>query len=482
MDVIEAAGGFSDSAYRTSVKITRLTDREKQVLDVPSSQFNSFEVQGGDSLTAGKLLNRYANRVSIEGAVMRPGEFSLSDGMTLKQLIQHADGLREDAFLNRGIITRLRNDLTTEIVSFNVEDIVNGTQPDILLKREDVITISAITDLRNKYTFTIQGEVRKPGVYEFKDSTTIRDLIFQAGGFTEAATGKRIEVARRVTNADPASTSTEIAKIIQADAEKDLDVQASDFILSPFDVIIVRNNPGYFTQKTVYVQGEVMYPGPYVINSIDEKLSSIVQRAGGFKFTADPSAASLKRVNRIDAQAEIKTKRVQKLATTSESIRDTALIDSLAQEAVKPYDLIGINLNEVMKEPGITNDLILEDGDLLFVPKKNQAVKVRGEVLFPTQFAFQANKNMKYYINKAGGYAGTAVKRKSFVLGANGSARKVHTFLIFKTYPEIHSGDEIYVPAKLDNGRRLSTAEAIGITSAIASLAGVVIAILQITK
>ncbi len=481
-DVVEAAGGFSDSAYRSSVKITRLTDKERQVIDVSSKELNTVEVSGGDSIHVGKLLNRYVNRVEIEGAVMRPGEFALSDGMTLKQLILNADGLREDAFLNRGIITRLKDDLTIEVVSFDVAGIVNDSSPDISLKREDVVTISSISDLRDKFTFTIQGEVRKPGVYEFKESTSIKDLIFEAGGFTQSATAKRIEVARRVTNADPASNSTEIAKIVQADAEKDLEVNSGNFFLQPFDVVIVRNNPGYFTQKTVYIQGEVLYPGPYVINSTEEKLSSIVERAGGFKNTADPSAASLKRVNRITEQAEIKTKKVEKLAVSSIA-KDSAAVDSLAKEAVQPYDLIGINLNEVMQKPGITNDLILEDGDIIFVPKKNQAVKVRGEVLFPTQFAFQQQKKMKYYINKAGGFSSNAVKKKSFVLGANGSARKVHSFLFFINYPEIVAGDEIYVPKKPDySGHRLSTAEAIGITSAVASLAGVVIAILQITK
>lgn len=481
--VIDNAGGFTDSAYRSSVKITEVTDKERKVVDVSKESFQNYILQGGADITVSKVLNRYTNRITIRGAVMRPGAFELTEGTTLKQLIQKADGLREDAFLPRAIITRLKDDLTVEVISFDVKAILNGAQQDIALKREDEVNISSIFDLQDAKTITIQGEVRNAGTYEFKDSSTIKDLIFEAGGFSEAATGKRIEVARRVTNADPNSVSTEIAKIVQVDSEKDLQKNAGDFYLQPFDVIIIRNNPGYFTQKTIAIEGEVLYPGPYVINSTDEKLSNIVNRAGGFKNTADASAASLRRVNKIDIQTDIKTKKVEKLVEGQLRYADTSATDSLAREAVKPYDLIGINLEEVMQKPGITNDLILEDGDVIYVPKKNQAVKVRGEVLFPTQFAFEDGHSMKYYINKAGGFSGNAQKRKSFVLGANGNARTVKSFLFIKNYPAIKAGDEIYVPPVPDRrGKVLSTGEVIGISSAVASLAAVVIALINSLK
>jgi len=481
--VLDNAGGFTDSAYRSSVKITEVTDKARKIVDVNKEDYSKYILQGGSEITVSKVLNRYTNRVTINGAVMRPGQFELTEGSTLKQLIQKADGLRPDAFLQRGIITRLKEDFTVEVISFDVKAIVNGTQQDILLHREDEVNISSLFDLQDARTITIQGEVRNPGTYEFKDSSSIKDLIFEAGGFSEAATGKRIEVARRVTNADPNSVSTEIAKIVQVDSEKDLQRNSNDFYLQPFDVVIIRNNPGYYTQKTITIEGEVLYPGPYVINSIDEKLSNIINRAGGFKNTADASAASLRRVNRIDIQTDIKTKKVEKLVAGQIKDADTTAADSLAQEAVKPYDLIGINLEEVMKKPGITNDLILEDGDLIYVPKKNQAVKVRGEVLFPTQFAFEDGHTMKYYINKAGGFSGNAQKRKSFVLGANGNARTVKSFLFIKTYPEIKAGDEIYVPPVPDRRNKgLSTGEVIGISSAVASLAAVVIALINSLK
>jgi len=225
------------------------------------------------------------------------------------------------------------------------------------------------------------------------------------------------------------------------------------------------------------VQGEVMYPGPYIISSSDEKLSSVVTRAGGFKNTADPSGASLRRLNKPDSLTELKTEKISKL---SSSRRDTTISDSLSKEAVKPYDLIGINLQEVMDRPGITNDLILEDGDVLFVPKKNQAIKVRGEVLFPTQFAFQQGKSLKYYVDKAGGFSSNAQRRRAFVLGANGSARRVKHFLFIKNYPEIYAGDDIFVPRKPERNGNIG--ETLGITSAVVGIASVVIALLNNLK
>jgi len=475
--MLDDAGGFTDSAYRSSVKITQLTEREKRVEDIESSGFASYIPKGGDSINVGKIIERYTNRVTLEGAVMRPGAFELTNGLTLKQLISKADGVKEDAFLQRGIITRLKDDLTLEVVPFDVAAILNGSQTDIALKREDKVTISSIYDLKNKMTVVIQGQVRFPGTYEFKDSTSIKDIVFEAGGFTESASGKRIEIARRVTNANIDGGATQVAQIIQVDAEKDLEFTANNFYLQPYDLVIVRDNPGYFTQKTVMVQGEVMYPGPYVIESNDEKLSDIVKRAGGFKTTADPSAASLRRLNRIDTLSDIKRRNVSKL---SNNIKDTTISDSLSSEAARPYDLIGINLQEVVNMPGITNDLILDDGDVLFVPKKNQAVKVRGEVLFPTQFAFQQNESLKYYINKAGGFTSNAQRRRAFVLGANGNARRVKHFLLFKNYPEIYAGDEIFVPKKPERINNIG--ETIGITSAVVGIASVIIALMNNLK
>ena len=477
--LIEDAGGFTDSAYTSSVKIKRVTDKERKVVDVDNKDFTVYTLQGSDEVIVGKILDRYSNRVKLNGAIMRPGEFELTNGLTLKQLIGKADGLREDAFKERGIITRLKDDLTVEVISFDAGKIVSGVQEDIALMREDVVNISSIFELRNKATLTVQGEVRVPGNYPYKDSISLKDLLLEAGGFTESAMGKRIEIARRVTNGDNTAVSTEVARIIQVDTEKDMLPDGVPVYLQPYDVVIIHNNPGYFIQKTVVVDGEVLYPGPYVIRSSDEKISNLIARAGGFRSTADAASASLRRANNNTIITDIKNQNINKVAT-DKKIQVSG--DSLKVEAEKPYDLIGINLEEIMKQPGITNDLILENGDLLFIPKKNQAVKVRGEVLFPTQFAFEQDKDLKYYIDKAGGFSSNALRKKAFVLGANGNARKVKHFLFFKSYPSINAGDEIYVPAKPQASKALSTAEVVGITSAVISLASVIILLINNIK
>lgn len=479
-DVLNYAGGFSDSAYRSSITVYRIGTIQKEVNTVAQNEFGRFSMQTGDAIAVSKVLNRFSNRVEIRGAVMRPGEYELTPGMTVKELINKAEGLREDAYQIRGSISRLQDDFQPQALAFDVAGVITGTQADIALKREDSVSIVSLFDLRSRYDVNIIGEVRKPGLYEFQDSISLKDLIFQAGGFTEGATPKRIEVARRVNNNGAVDTvSTKIADIFEVEAEKDLSVKGADYFLRPFDMVIIRNNPGYFNQRVVFVNGEVMYPGPYVLNSVDEKLSSIIKRAGGFKMTADPSSASLRRSNRYDEQALLKLYSVAKLANIQKDTISNGSIDTLKQEAVRPYDLIGINLEEVMQNPGITYDMIMEDGDMIFVPKKNQAVKVRGEVLFPTQFAFEEGHNMKYYVDKAGGFTNRAVRRKAFVLGANGSAKKAHGFLVFKSYPEISAGDEIFVPEVQDKPNKISTVEVIGITSSVAALISVVIAILN---
>jgi protein involved in polysaccharide export with SLBB domain len=471
------AGGFSDSAFKSSITVYRVGEIEKEINTVSEKGFSSYILQSGDGVQIKKILNRFSNRVEIIGAVKRPGEYELSKGMTLKQLIGRAEGLREDAFRKRGTISRLKDDFTPVAISFDVDGILNGTHPDITLVREDSVSIVSLFDLRNEYEVNIIGEVRKQGTYGYKDSITVKDLIFRAGGFTEFGTSKRVEIARRVTDANIESGSTEIAKIIEINTEKDLNLEAADYYLQPFDMVLIRSNPGYVSQKVVYVTGEVMFPGPYVLNTVDEKLSSIVKRAGGVRPTANAAAASLKRNNRLDDQAQLKLYSVSKLANIYEDTVAIGAVDTLKKEALRPYDLIGIDLEAIMQNPGRTNDMILEDGDLVFVPKRNQAVKVRGEILFPTQFAFEEGHKMKYYIDKAGGFTNRAVRRKAFVLGSNGSAKKVKGFFLFKSYPKINAGDEIYVPEAQPKPNQLSTAEAIGITSSVAALISVIIAL-----
>lgn len=287
------AGGFNEEAYRARVTVFKNTPTERKVEDLPASQFGLYLPQSGDKYMIGKILDRFTNRVRISGSVFRPGVYELSQGLTLSMLIKKADGLKEDAFMNRAYISRLKDDLQREQVAFSVAAILAGTQEDIPLKREDEIFISSIFDLRTAYKIQIDGEVRKTGTYDYAEGMTLKELIIQAGGFTESGSSKRIEVARRVDNSNALSESARTSEIYQVNIQRDLS-DAENFILKPFDIVNVRLEAGYERQRSVRVEGEVLYPGQYTLSRKDERISDLIVRAGGFTAFAYTEGASLK--------------------------------------------------------------------------------------------------------------------------------------------------------------------------------------------
>ena len=296
-DLIRFAGGFTDQAYTALIKVSQVSDQQRKLTDVPESDFKNYIPLRGDIYTVDKILNRYENRVTINGAVFRPGQYQLDNGLTLLQLIQKAAGLKEDAFTGSASIIRLKPNNSTEAISFNLQDIINKSAPDIALKREDVVTISSIFQLRDKYTVTIKGDVRHGGMFAYADSMSVADLIIDAGGFGEGASAKRIEVARRITNSNPNFKNSPVAQVFSVDVDAQLSNQNAGFKLKPYDIVSVYSLPGYQLQKVVKVEGEVVYPGYYTIQKKDEKVSDIIARAGGLSASADVDGGTLKRDN-----------------------------------------------------------------------------------------------------------------------------------------------------------------------------------------
>ena len=280
-DVIRFAGGFTDQAYTALVKVSQISDQQRRITDVTENDYKNYIPLRGDIYTVGRILDRYENRVTINGAVFRPGPYELQNGFTLLQLIKKAAGLKEDAFTGTGTITRLKPDNTTEILSFNLKDILNKVAADIPLKREDVVNISSIFDLRDQYIVTIKGEVRQGGEFAYADSMSVMDLIVKAGGFAQGASPKRIEVARRINDSDPTSKNSLVAQVFSVDVDANLQNATADFRLKPYDIVSVYSLPGYEVQKIVKVEGEVLYPGYYTIQKKNEKISDIIARAGG---------------------------------------------------------------------------------------------------------------------------------------------------------------------------------------------------------
>lgn len=488
-DLLRYAGGFTEEAYSSRISVIRNTGKERRLEDILESQYTQFEPKTGDKFNIERLLDRYSNRVTIDGAVFRPGQYELSSGLTLSMLIKKADGIKEDAFTNRGYIIRLKDDFQREQISFSVADVLAGTAPDVPLKREDMIFISSIFDLRNEYTVEINGEVRNPGKYDYAEGMTLEELIMQAGGFTESGSGNRVEVARRVVNAEAMSTSATTAQIFHVNLDRSLK-EAADFELRPFDMISIRAEAGYVKQRMVRIEGEVLYPGQYSISRKDERISDIIKRAGGFTPYAYVDGVSLKRKDfdathvdstsnldkeRMRSQEELKQERVARLKALQQSTRNTEAAPA-SQSLNNSY--VGINMTEILKNPGNISDLILEEGDILRVPKQLQTVKVSGEVLSPVTVVYSSNKGFKQYISQAGGFSQRALRKRSYVVYANGSARSTSKFLFFNNYPKIKPGSEIFVPQKLER-ERMNAAQWVGLGSGIATALGVIVALFR---
>ena len=494
-DLIKFAGGFSNTAYQNVATVFRTTEKEFKVENIDSQNFANFIPRSGDNFVFGELLERYENRIQVSGALLRPGTFALEKGMGINDLINRAGGLRDDAFMNRAALYRTRPDISLEVVSLNIAAIVNGTEEDVFLQREDVLYIPRIYDLKEEYYVVISGEVNRPGAFAFGENMKVADLVLRAGGFKESATSSQIEIARRVKD----DVSGKLAEIIHINVDKDLKISGDNagLILTPFDHVIVRRSPGFQRGRLVRVEGEVMFPGEYAIAHANERVSDLLYRSGGLNQFAYPKGATLIRRNEFfegPSENQIKSQnltevkqnlqRIKRDTTESEKIllsrinqkisekggdlsnkpgglliddfrKETieSLIskdDTLNRDIIKTQEMIGINLLQIIQNPGSEYDLIIQEGDILSIPKQLQTVRMRGEVLFPTTARYSENGGFRTYISRAGGFTDKSRKKRSYVVYANGDVKRTTNFLFFKFYPAIEPGSEIIVPAKRD--------------------------------
>ncbi|MVN21016.1 SLBB domain-containing protein [Mucilaginibacter arboris] len=481
-DIIRYAGGFTDSAYTARIKVSQISDQQRKLTDVVEADYKNYIPLRGDKYYVQSILDRFENRVTINGAVFRPGEYELQNGLTLLQLIENAAGLKEDAFTERGTITRLKPDNSTEIISFNVKDVLNKVAT-ISLQREDVVNISSIFDLRDKYQITINGSVRRPGIFAFAENMKVEDLILKAGGFAEGASPKRIEVARRINNSDPESKSSKVAEVFSVNVDSQLKLAGVNFVLKPFDIVSIYSLPGYEKQKTVKVEGEVLYPGSYTIETKNEKISGLLARAGGLTASADVQGGSLKRNN--TAILGIDKNRSDTIAIAQERAErlnrlKRAYKDSTDTNEVQPRNnYVGIDLESILKSPGSKIDLLLEDGDVLRIPKQQQIVRVNGAVLYPSAVVYNQSKSFKGYVLNAGGFSPNALKKRAYVVYPNGTVRGTRKILFFNNHPSVKPGSEIYVPEKPKSvGNAIQTV--LGLTTGLASLGAIILGILSL--
>jgi protein involved in polysaccharide export with SLBB domain len=483
--VLNFAGGFTDSAYVARIKISQVSGQQRRLTDLVEADYDNYMPLRGDIYYIESVLNRFENRVTINGAVFRPGEYELQKGLTLDQLIEKAAGLREDAFTERGTITRLKPDNSTEMISFNVKDVLNKAST-VQMQREDVVFISSIFGLRDKYQVTVNGSVRKPGIVPFSDSMKVEDVILNSGGFAEGASPKRIEVARRVYNADPESRNSKVAQVFSVDVDSQLKLASINFVLKPFDIVSVYNLPGFEKQRTVKVEGEVLYPGSYTIQTKDEKISDVVRRAGGLTASADANGGSLKRNNiailGVDKNKSDTTALALERKDQLSRLKRTNRGDTTNTENIQPRNnFVGISLEKILKSPGSKVDLLLEDGDVLRVPKQQQVVRVNGEVLYPSAVVYSKSKSFKSYVLNAGGFSPNALKKAAYVVYPNGTVKGTKRIFVFNDHPKVRPGSEIFVPNKPKNPA--NTLQAIlGVTTGLASLGAIILGIISVTK
>ncbi|SHE65787.1 protein involved in polysaccharide export, contains SLBB domain of the beta-grasp fold [Fodinibius roseus] len=481
-DLVVYAGNFTDEAYTDRIKVIGNTPKQKQITDVKKGYYDDYILRNGDSVTVGEILDRFTNKVEIRGAVFRPGEYALEDTTSLYSLIQRADGLMGDAFMNRGIIYRTRDDYTIESISFSVRELMqNPRANDIVLQKDDVVRISSIFDLREDFTVSIKGPVQQPDTYEFAHGMTLEDLIFMADGFLQSATPYRIEVARRIRDIEERSGNESfIADIhtFSVDENLRLNEKGANFELQPFDQVYIRELPNYERQKEVYVVGEVKYPGKYAISSRDERLSDMIERAGGLTPDAYTDGATLFR------KREFTQQEAQQTTNGAENGMGAAVEEGeqvrLAQRQESAQ--IGIELPEVLQNPGSRYDLLLEEGDSLLIPQQLETVTVEGGVFHPTTVRFESGRSFKDYITAAGGFNDLARKKRSYIIYANGDVDRTKKILFFKNYPSVEPGATIVVPEE-EPTEGMSAAERIGILSTVAStMAVIATTIIRITN
>ncbi|AWO01167.1 capsule biosynthesis protein [Chitinophaga alhagiae] len=474
-NILDYAGGFTDIAYRDVIRVSRINNKEREIVNVPSAEILSFKLRSGDKFTIDSVLGRFSNRVYITGAVFHPGEYALENNMTVADLITRADGVKEEASMARAVIFRLKEDFSPSSLSFNVEDIVNNRRS-VSLMREDSVVIYSKLALLEEFQVKISGEVNMPGYFSYSDSMQVGDLILMAGGLSDAASLQRVEVSRRIRNNGHSSTIDSTTSIVaQFDLNKDLS-SANGFLLEPFDEVVVRRTPSYSKQASISIDGEVVYPGYYTIQSKREKISDVIKRAGGLRPEAYPEGALLLRKTFINNSDSALLD--SKLQVYYNKLADSLAIRKMESTFSQKEQLLGINLKEIMTKPGSKYDLLLEEGDIIKIPKKLQTIQLFGEVYFPKKVRYDNNQSFREYVRNAGGFTSNALKKRSYVVYANGDVKSTKRILFFNSFPRLKPGAEIYVPAKKDS-RGLSGAEVVGIGTGIASIALIIVTLLD---
>ena len=454
-DLLDYAGGFAGDAYRSNINVVRQNGVEYQVYTVDSNLFSAFILKDGDALTVGALIDRYENKLEVKGAVYRPGIYQLGDGIrTVSELIAKADGLKGDAFTNRALIHREREDLTFEVISVDVKAVLSGQAPDIQLQRNDILYIPSIYDLNDIGTITIEGEVATPGTFVYEANMTVEDIIMQAGGLLESASTVRIDVSRRIKNPASKEQPDSIANVFTRSFKDGYVVSEDlDFVLLPYDYVNVRRSPGYAEQGKVKVSGEVIFPGDYVLTHKNERLSDVIARAGGLNKWAYVKGARL--IRHTLAEERNRTRSGMTVLTTGKDSVNVANLD-----LDETYS-VGIDLEAALAAPGSDADLVLRKDDMILIPEYINTVKISGNVMYPNVVAYNSGMSVRDYVEMAGGYGYRSKKNKAYIIYMNGTIARARQM----SKGVVEPGCEIVIPQKRDKEFDVSSLMSVATTS-----------------
>ena len=471
--ILNYAGGFTGDAYKKAVRIIRKSGREHQVYNVDEMDYSVFRLDDGDSISVDAVLKRFENRVEIRGAVYRSGLYELSGTVnTVKQLIKKAEGLRGDAFLNRALLDRENEDLSHEVIAVDLGGLLKGTVADIPLQKNDILYIPSIHDLKEEETISIHGEVANPGTFLFSKNMTIEDLLVQSGGLLEAAATTKVDITRRIKDPKSTSFSSVLGKTYSFDIKDGLVVGGEgDFHLEPFDEVYVRKSPAYRKQQNVVVAGEVLFGGNYALVKKNERLSDLISKAGG--ITPDAYVKGARLIRKMTEEEQRRQADAVRMARMGEGK------DSISVEKLNISDTytVGIDLEKAISNPGSDFDLVLREGDVLFIPEYINTVKISGAVMYPNTVLYKRGESLRYYINQAGGYGNLAKKKKAYVVYMNGTVSRLKS----RDKKAIEPGCEIIVPSK-EEKKRMSTAEILGMGSTTASIAAMIATMVNLFK
>ena len=490
--LLKYSGGFAGDAYKKSVRVNRKTGREYAVYNVEEFDFSSFRVDDGDSISVDSILPRYANTVEVKGAVFRPGMYNLGEQVnSVRTLVEHAEGMTEDAFTNRAVMHRMKKDRTLEVIAVDIAGIMNGKTPDIPLKENDVLFIPTRQEKIVERTLTIRGEVQYPGVYQYADNETLEDFVLQAGGLTDKASTVNVMVSRRVMDSKALRPDSVIAKTYTLSLKDGFVIDGTPgFKLMPFDEVMIRQSPAYVEQQNVSITGEVMFAGLYTLDHRNARLSELFKKAGGATDQAYLKGARIIRKaneqekQRMEAVLKMQREEMQKnlLQLAASSNNSSALTQSskdVERTNIEKFNVpseysVGIDLPEALANPGSDADIILREGDRLVIPQCNGTVKINGAVMFANTVAYEKGKKPSYYIDQAGGFAADALKSKAYIIYMNGKVAKL------SHGAKVQPGSEIVIPAKLK--RKMSTAEMMSMGTSMSSIAAMIATIANMSK